>query len=236
MVGYAAYGTNYIVSTNNKLQLQEIKLRSYSSELKELELKYDKVNTSLDAELHKNKQNDNKLKKIQAEKQHLEKQKKELEKKLQAKIKSRALAKAEAERAASVAISAMTASATASASSGASPEAWMEAAGIPKSDWVYVDCVIAGCQGVSAEGGWDGATRWNTAGSGAYGLCQALPGNKMSSAGGDWETNPVTQLRWCHEYAQAYGGWAAAWNFRKCTGNCYSARTGTTVYKDHTWW
>ena len=30
----------------------------------------------------------------------------------------------------------------------------------------------------------------------AYGIPQALPGSKMSSAGADWATNPVTQIRW----------------------------------------
>lgn len=47
----------------------------------------------------------------------------------------------------------------------------------------------------------------------AYGLCQALPGSKMASAGSDWATNPVTQLQWCNGYAiQRYGSWANAYN------------------------
>jgi hypothetical protein len=32
--------------------------------------------------------------------------------------------------------------------------------------------------------------------SGAYGIPQALPGNKMAKAGDDWKTNPVTQVKW----------------------------------------
>jgi uncharacterized protein YabE (DUF348 family) len=49
--------------------------------------------------------------------------------------------------------------------------------------------------------------------SGGYGLCQATPGSKMSSAGSDWATNPVTQLRWCNGYAVSrYGGWQAAYS------------------------
>lgn len=32
--------------------------------------------------------------------------------------------------------------------------------------------------------------------SGAYGIPQALPGNKMKSAGVDWKTNPNTQVAW----------------------------------------
>lgn len=115
-------------------------------------------------------------------------------------------------------------------------KSWMIESGIPEHDWQYVDCVINGCQGVSAEGGWSGTLKWNTTGSGAYGLCQALPAHKMASAGDDYLTNPITQLRWCHQYAQGYGGWEQAWTFRKCVGDCYSPRTKTIVYKDHTWW
>ena len=50
--------------------------------------------------------------------------------------------------------------------------------------------------------------------SGAYGIPQALPGSKMASAGADWQTNPVTQIRWMIGYVTGrYGGWNQAWNF-----------------------
>ena len=49
--------------------------------------------------------------------------------------------------------------------------------------------------------------------SGAYGIPQALPGSKMASAGADWETNPVTQIRWMSGYVNRYGGWQGAINF-----------------------
>ncbi len=117
-----------------------------------------------------------------------------------------------------------------------SKEALMQAAGIPRNEWSFVDCVINGCDGVSAEGGWNGTQRWNTTGSGAYGLCQSLPASKMAAAGADYLTNPITQLRWCSGHAAAYGGWAAAWNFRKCVGNCWSAAAQKTIYKTYTWW
>lgn len=59
--------------------------------------------------------------------------------------------------------------------------------------------------------GWD-PKRWNTAGSGAYGLPQALPAEKMASAGADWRTNPYTQIRWAKAYARTrYGGECQAW-------------------------
>ncbi len=82
----------------------------------------------------------------------------------------------------------------------------MSAAGISSSDQVYVNYII------NRESRWNITARNSS--SGAYGLCQALPGGKMSSAGSDWETNPVTQLRWCHGYALGrYGSWEAAYNF-----------------------
>lgn len=36
--------------------------------------------------------------------------------------------------------------------------------------------------------------------SGAYGLPQAYPADRMKSHGSDWRTNPVTQLRWMVDY------------------------------------
>lgn len=54
----------------------------------------------------------------------------------------------------------------------------------------------------------------NNASSGAYGIPQALPGSKMASVGSDWQTNPVTQIRWMIGYVNGrYGGWgqALAW-------------------------
>lgn len=47
--------------------------------------------------------------------------------------------------------------------------------------------------------------------SGAYGIPQSLPGNKMASVGSDWKTNPVTQIRWGIGYiATTYGDPIAA--------------------------
>ncbi len=81
---------------------------------------------------------------------------------------------------------------------------WMSAAGITAGDYGFVDYII------SHESGW----RYNAQGYGTtYGLCQAYPGTKMSSAGADWQTNPITQLRWCSGYATSrYGSWQAAYN------------------------
>ena len=49
--------------------------------------------------------------------------------------------------------------------------------------------------------------------SGATGIPQALPGDKMAIAGDDWQTNPATQIAWGLSYiSSGYGTPCAAWN------------------------
>lgn len=65
---------------------------------------------------------------------------------------------------------------------------------------------------VDHESGWN--YRATNASSGAYGLVQALPGSKMSSAGSDWQTNPATQIKWGLNYMNdRYGSPCGAWSF-----------------------
>jgi hypothetical protein len=50
--------------------------------------------------------------------------------------------------------------------------------------------------------------------SGAYGIPQALPGDKMASAGADWQTDPTTQIKWGLGYIRSvYGDPCSAWSF-----------------------
>jgi hypothetical protein len=50
--------------------------------------------------------------------------------------------------------------------------------------------------------------------SGAYGIPQALPADKMASAGSDWQTSAATQIRWGFGYISGrYGTPCAAWDF-----------------------
>jgi len=66
---------------------------------------------------------------------------------------------------------------------------------------------------------WNRESGWNVyahnASSGAYGIPQSLPGDKMASAGADWATNPATQITWGLGYIQSRyqtpcGAWAAS--------------------------
>jgi hypothetical protein len=57
--------------------------------------------------------------------------------------------------------------------------------------------------------------RW----SGAYGIPQALPASKMSSAGTDWRTSPATQIRWGLAYiGRRYHTPCAAWGHSAAMG------------------
>lgn len=63
---------------------------------------------------------------------------------------------------------------------------------------------------------WNRESGWNVnahnSSSGAHGIPQALPGNKMASAGSDWETNPATQITWGLNYIGGrYGNPCGAW-------------------------
>lgn len=52
-----------------------------------------------------------------------------------------------------------------------------------------------------------------------YGLCQSTPAIKMETAGSDWRTNAVTQMKWCHSYALSrYGSWEAAYQAKATKG------------------
>lgn len=93
----------------------------------------------------------------------------------------------------------------------------MALAGISPGDYEYVDYIVSHESGwcpTKAQGQRDCPpipTNPNTPN--GYGLCQSTPGSKMASAGSDWQTNPVTQLRWCSSYAIGrYGSWGAAYN------------------------
>jgi hypothetical protein len=104
----------------------------------------------------------------------------------------------------------------------------MAGAGVAQSDYAYVNYIV------SRESGWC-ATKWqgqvgycpayytelySPSSSHGYGLCQSTPAGKMASAGGDWQSNPITQMKWCSGYAKSrFGGWSGAYNYWLAHGN-----------------
>jgi hypothetical protein len=70
---------------------------------------------------------------------------------------------------------------------------------------------------------WVGESGWRVDAdnptSSAYGIPQALPGEKMASAGPDWATNPATQIKWGLGYiADRYGSPCGALSFKSGNG------------------
>jgi hypothetical protein len=64
---------------------------------------------------------------------------------------------------------------------------------------------------------WEKESNWNhtaeNPSSGAYGIPQSLPGDKMASHGSDWRTNPATQIAWGLDYIKdRYGNPCGAWS------------------------
>jgi hypothetical protein len=69
----------------------------------------------------------------------------------------------------------------------------------------------------SQESGWNVHAANPT--SSAYGIPQALPGSKMSSAGPDWQNNPITQIKWGLGYIKGrYGSACSAAGFKSSHG------------------
>jgi hypothetical protein len=106
-----------------------------------------------------------------------------------------------------------TATATAPARSGSPQqiaEAMLGSFGWSSSQFACLDPLWA------RESGWS-VTAENP--SGAYGIPQALPGDKMASAGPDWQTSAATQIEWGLRYIRGiYGSPCAAWAHEQATG------------------
>jgi hypothetical protein len=63
---------------------------------------------------------------------------------------------------------------------------------------------------------WERESTWNVYAenpvSGAYGIPQSLPGDKMASVGADWQTDATTQIKWGLGYIKTvYGTPCGAW-------------------------
>jgi len=70
---------------------------------------------------------------------------------------------------------------------------------------------------------WDKESGWRVTAenpsSGAYGIPQALPGSKMSTAGDDWRTSARTQIKWGLGYIKdRYGSPCEAWSHSQSVG------------------
>jgi outer membrane biosynthesis protein TonB len=104
----------------------------------------------------------------------------------------------------------------------ATPRASRSATATPRPSYAspkaYARSVLSAAQFLCADDVFTRESNWNPFAtnptSGAYGIAQALPPQKYASAGSDWRTNGVTQVRWGLSYMDArYGSPCGAWAF-----------------------
>ena len=90
-------------------------------------------------------------------------------------------------------------------------KALMPQFGMAPSDFGCIDAIW------TQESGWN--VHADNPTSSAYGIPQALPGSKMSSAGPDWENNPLTQIKWGLGYIkERYGSACGAAAYKRSHG------------------
>lgn len=87
---------------------------------------------------------------------------------------------------------------------------WMAQAGIPQSDWGYVEFIV------SRESGWRPCSFYpsqNDCNARPVNACGLVMQNPCGKIPGDWR-DPIAALRWQKGYVQArYGGYAGAYNY-----------------------
>ncbi|GAB3995330.1 hypothetical protein GCM10028771_23570 [Nocardioides marmoraquaticus] len=83
--------------------------------------------------------------------------------------------------------------------------------GAAADQWQYLDALW------QRESGWNHLAE--NPSSGAYGIPQSLPGEKMADVAPDWRTNPETQITWGLAYIAArYGSPQGAWEHSERVG------------------
>lgn len=188
LIGFIVLGVTNIRQSNQKIEFQQIELKSNEVKLKQLNEKYDQV---LQEKTETEQQKTEQHQKID----ELEKERQRLEAELQAKREKTRLEQeklAEASRKATA-----TPKASASSYSGSCAD-WMAQAGIPQTE--------ATTKLILKESGCN--PRAVNKSSGACGIPQAYPCSKLPNG---VNTDPVTQLRWMDSYVKGrYGSWENA--------------------------
>jgi len=179
------FGATQINNYEKTLDIKKIEIDQKSETIQELESAVDAKATELNKALESLETSDSAIQELQDTKDALEAKQKRLEAELQAKAERKNR---------NIAYAAPT----------TSHKSLMAQAGIAERDMPYVEFII------QKESGWRHTAQNPT--SSAYGLCQTMM--SIHNPGGDFRTNPVTQLQWCNNYSQArYSSWANAHSF-----------------------
>ena len=196
VVGFSYVGIKSFFDMREELDRKTVKIEKINVKLKTVDSELKKLQDGLTEEKNSNLEKQEKIQQLESEKQTLENEKQDLHNQLQAK-KEREAQIAQASKLAKVA--------SASSVSGGCID-WIRQAGVAESDVQTAYKLIMR----------ESSCRVNATNksSGAYGIPQSLPAGKMKTAGSDWRTNPITQIRWMKSYVeQRYGSWQNALNF-----------------------
>ena len=189
LIGFIVIGVTNVRHSNQKIQLNEIELKSKETQLIELNTKYDNV-IQLKTKTEKEKQEQ--LKQIK----ELEKERKDLSEQLQAKLDRQAEEKRKLAVASEKALQAVTHTQTVQASSGNCAD-WIAQAGITE--------VSMANELIRRESNCN--PNVINPSSGSCGVAQELPCGKSGCSLGDG----ACQVRWMNSYIQSrYGSWSAA--------------------------
>lgn len=136
-IGFIGLGITDAVNRKDKVDFQQVQLKSRAAEIKELNVKYDELNIELEKTSEQDKIEKQEVERLQREKEELDKQKRELEAQLQAKLEAKSKLAVASERVVNSATATQTASA-APVSTGGSVESIVRSAAIKNGldpDW-----------------------------------------------------------------------------------------------------
>jgi len=208
LAGFITLGIADAVKRNDQLEFQKVELKSKSVEIQQLNNKYEKLDEDLQKAQEDKNTSQQEIDRLKQQEAEYQKEKERLEAQLQAKIETKNRLAVASTKVVNTAIRSQSASAY---SGGGNCVQWIAQAGITNPIASELITRESGCNPCIVNGG---AIDCNYSGNRAYGIPQALPGNKMASHGADWKTNPVTQLRWMQDYVMGrYGSWEAAKSF-----------------------
>jgi hypothetical protein len=199
LIAFGIVAFSAVLSAQNEKQLKDIQIKDKTLHIKRLQTEQQEAEKLLNEALEDKDASQQKLDEAQKKSEEVERQLKEKE----AQLLSKNAAKAKL------------ASATVAtpAPAGGSCNDWIAQAGITHP--IAYDLIgrenrkCNPC--IYNNGSPTGAVDCNYAGENAYGIPQAMPGNKMAIMGADWRTNPVTQLKWMQWYViDRYKSWEGA--------------------------
>jgi hypothetical protein len=193
LVGYVGLGIHYLVSRQHKIDLREVELKSTTTNLKQLQLRYDTLNSKLDDELHKNTMDEQKLQELESEKQQIDKERQELRQQVQAKLDAKRQEEERQNIAARSLVDAVTGTATAYAAGSGGIDCNNQS-----DAKAFLYCHESGNNPAAVNPG------------GCRGLGQACPGSKLPCSSADYNCQDV----WFTNYMSGrYGTWEAAKSF-----------------------